>query len=263
MQLPTLVRDVTRCHPSRMAVLCELSTRTPVAIVANRLLSSLSAEAAEQLKSRCTSVALPLRTSLYEPERVPKHAFFMTSGMASVVTPMLDGGTAEVEVIGAEGLVGSFHLLGSAPVSTSCFMQIGGTGLRMDLSELRTIFKTSTEIRGRVLELVQHQALTVNQMAGCNRLHEAEARLARWLLMAQDRTGSEVLHLTQEFLAEMLGTQRTTVTTTAGILQRGGFLRYRQGEVTILDRPGLEEAACDCYRIVKQLYLKLYSRPVL
>lgn len=202
-----------------------------------------------------------MRTALYEPEQDPQHAFFITSGIASVVTPMLDGGTAEVEIIGHEGLVGSFHLLGSASVPTSCFIQMSGTGLRMELSELRKAFHTSGEIRSRILELVQLQALTVSQMAGCNRLHEAEARLARWLLMAQDRTQSDVLHLTQQFLAEMLGTQRTTVTTTAGALQRSGFIQYRQGVVRIIDREGLEAAACDCYRIAKQLYSSLYTKP--
>ena len=106
---------------------------------------------------------------------------------------------------------------------------------------------------------MQQQALTVSQMSGCNRLHEAEARLARWLLMAQDRTRTDVLSLTQEFLGEMLGTQRTTVTTTAGVLQRSGFIQYRQGEVRILNREGLKEAACDCYRIVKRLYAGLYA----
>ncbi len=176
-----------------------------------------------------------------------------------MVTPMLDGGTAEVEVIGNEGLAGSFHLLGSAPVPTSCFMQLGGSGLRVDLSELRNKFRTSDEIRGRILEFVQEQALTVSQMAGCNRLHEAEARLSRWLLMAQDRVQSDTLNLTQEFLAEMLGTQRTTVTTVAGILQRSGLIEYRQGVVKILDRENLVHAACDCYRIAKKLHTDLYQ----
>ncbi len=229
--------------------------------ISNGLLSSLSLQAAELLTSRCTAVALPLRTPFYEPGHVPKYACFMTSGIASVVAPMLDGGTAEVEIIGREGLVGSLHLLGSASVPTSCFIQIAGTGLRMEMSELRKIFHSSPEVRGRILELVQLQALTVSQMSGCNRLHETEARLARWLLMAQDRTQSDVLPLTQEFLAGMLGTQRTTVTTTAGVLQRSGLIQYRQGEVRILDRERLIEAACDCYRIVKRLYSELYTTP--
>lgn len=228
----------------------------------NRLLAALSPRSLKLLTSHCSPVDLPVRTSLYEPEEVPRHAFFMTSGLASVVTAMLDGGTAEVEVIGHEGLAGSLHLLGSAPVNTSCFMQLGGSAYRIGLSELRTLFQDSTEIRGRILEVIQHQALSVSQIAGCNRLHEAEARLSRWLLMAQDRTQSEVLHLTQEFLSEMLGTQRTTVTTVAGTLQRSGLIEYRQGVVKIKDRESLEAAACDCYRIVSQLYTNLYSKPV-
>ena len=228
----------------------------------NRFLSSLSKEASAQLLARCTAVPLPVRTRLYAPEKMPKHAFFITSGLASVVAPMIDGGTAEVEVIGHEGLTGSFHLLGPAVVPTDCFMQIAGTGLRIEFAELRKIFRVTGEVHARILEFIQHQALCISQMAGCNRLHESEARLARWLLMAEDRTQSDVLHLTQEFLAEMLGTQRTTVTTTAGMLQRSGFIHYRQGVVRIVDREGLEAAACDCYRIVKQLDLKLYSAPV-
>ena len=233
-----------------------------MASVTNRLLSALSSESSRWLTSRSTAVPLPVRTSLYEPEQALRYAYFLTSGMASVVTPMLDGGVAEVEVIGDEGLVGSFHLLGGAPVATSCFMQIAGTGLRIEISELRAAFIASEEIRNRILELVQQQALTVSQIAGCNRLHEAEARLARWLLMAQDRAQTDVLHLTQEFLAEMLGTQRTTVTMMARALQSVGLIQYRQGEVKIVDRPGLEAAACDCYRIVKQLYVDLFVRPV-
>ena len=229
--------------------------------LSNRLLSALSPKALDLLTARCSPVDLPLRMQLYEPEQLPRYAYFITSGIASVVAPMLDGGTAEVEVIGREGLVGSFHLLGSAPVSTHCFIQIAGTGLRIGLPELREAFHASGEIRGRILELVQQQALTVSQVAGCNRFHEAEARLSRWLLMAQDRMQSETLSLTQEFLAEMLGTQRTTVTHVAGVLQRAGLIEYRQGLVKIKDRESLEAAACDCYRIAKQLYRNLYSKP--
>jgi CRP-like cAMP-binding protein len=230
-------------------------------VVSNRLLAALSPEASEAITSRCKAVSLPIRTQLYEPEQTPKHAYFLTSGFASVVAPMLDGGTAEVESIGREGVVGSFHLLGNAPVPTGCFMQLAGTGLRMELSELRELFGAVDEVRTRILELVQQQALTVSQLSGCNRLHEAEARLSRWLLMAQDRAKSDVLKLTQEFLAEMLGTQRTTVSIIAGALQRADLIRYRHGEVRIVDREGLKSAACDCYRIVHKLHSNLYALP--
>jgi CRP-like cAMP-binding protein len=226
----------------------------------NLFLSSLSPESREQITSRATQLALPLRTSLYEAEQTPFHAYFLTSGIASVVTSMADGGTAEVGLIGSEGIVGSFHLLGPAPVSTSCFMQLEGSGLRVSLADLKEAFRSSEEIRERVLEFVQEQALSVSQLAGCQRLHEAEQRLARWLLMAQDRIHSPVLTFTQEFLAMMLGAQRTTVSSVAGALQRNGLIEYRRGSVKILDRDNLEAAACDCYRITKNLYANLYKQ---
>ena len=225
----------------------------------NFLLSSLSSQASALLLSQSTAVPLPLRTQLYEPDVVPEHAFFVTSGLASVVAPMIDGDTAELEVIGNEGVVGSLHLLGTAPIPTSSFMQIAGSGLRVKLSVLQHAFNTSREIHHRILELVQQQALTVSQVAACNRLHSNEARLARWLLMAQDRTQSKELALTQQFLAQMVGSQRTTVTATAGNLQRASLIQYRQGRVTIVDREGLVKATCDCYRIVKRLYTGLYG----
>ena len=227
----------------------------------NRLLDCLSPQALALLNPHCAPIELPVRTMLYEAESFPRYAYFITSGMASVVTPMLDGGTAEVEVVGNEGLVGCLHLLGPAPAPTDCFIQIAGTAIRIPFGDLRTAFQASEEIRARILELIQLQVLTVSQIAGCNCLHEAEARLSRWLLMAQDRTQSDVLNVAQVFLAEMLGAQRTTVTMVAGVLQRSGFIEYKQGVVKIRDRQGLEESACDCYRIAKQLYSDLYSKP--
>jgi CRP-like cAMP-binding protein len=226
----------------------------------NLLLSSLNAANRDLLLAHLTAVELPLRSPLYEAERTPKFAYFMTSGIASVVTTMAEGGTAEVVVIGREGLVGSLHLLGTAPVQTRCFMQLTGTGLRIPLSDLQEAFRTSEEIRDRILEFVQQQTSCISQIAGCNRLHGAEERLARWLLMVHDRMDSDVLNLTQEFLAEMLGAQRTTVTMVAGVLQESGLIEYRRGHVRIKSRERLEEAACDCYQVAKRLYAGLYNK---
>jgi CRP-like cAMP-binding protein len=206
-------------------------------------------------------VDLPLKKPLYEAGETPKYAYFMTSGIASVVTCMQDGDTAEVGLIGREGLVGSFHLLGPAPVSTNSMVQLTGTALRMPFAELLAAFRSNEEVRDRILEFVQDQAVSVSQLAGCNRLHENEERLARWLLMAQDRTQSDVLFFTQEFLAMMIGARRTTVTVIAGALQRSGLIEYERGRVKILDRTNLEAAACDCYQITKSLYAGLYSKP--
>ncbi len=225
----------------------------------NLFLSSLSPQSRESLLAHSLAVPLPVRTLLYKANEIPDYAYFITSGMASVVAMSSDGGTAEVAVIGCEGVVGCIHLLGPAPVSTESFMQLDGTGLRIPLIELRKAFRSSEEIRDRILEFVQEQSLSVSQIAGCNRLHEAEARLARWLLMVQDRTGSDVLNFTQEFLAMMLGAQRTTVTMVAGNLQRSGLIEYRRGRVKILNRQNLEEAACDCYQVTRNLYHQLYQ----
>ena len=227
--------------------------------IQNLLLASLSSESREFLTARSTPVALPLRTVLYVANEMPTHAYFPTSGLASVVTSLPDGETAEVSFIGREGVVGAFHLIGPADVPTNCFMQMQGGGLKISLSDLRAAFESSEEIRDRVLEAVQEQALTIGQIAACNRLHEAEERLARWLLMARDRTQSNVLDITQEFLAEMLGARRTTVTMVAGALQRSGLIEYRRGRVKILDSENLEAAACECYKVTKHLYDGLYK----
>jgi len=227
---------------------------------ANLFLSSLTPASRELLLEHSTHVVLPRKTPLYEAEKTPAYAWFLTSGLASVVTSMPDGGTAEVGLIGREGVVGSFHLLGPAPVTTDCFIQLEGEGLRIPMVDLSKAFRSSEEVRWRILEFVQEQALGVSQLAGCQRLHESEERLARWLLMAQDRVNSESLNFTQEFLAMMLGAQRTTVTMVAGELQRRGLIEYHRGKVKIRSRESLEAAACDCYRVTKQLYANLYKR---
>jgi len=228
---------------------------------ANLLLASLSAPKREWLVARSSFVELPVRTSLYTAENVPEYAYFLTSGMASIVTSMEDGKSVEAGVIGREGIVGAFHLLGPALLPTECFIQITATALRIRLFDLRTAFRMSEEIRERLLEFVQEQSLCLSQLAGCNRLHEQEERLARWLLMVQDRTRTDVLEITQEFLAQMLGAKRTTVTVVAGMLQRQGMIEYQRGRIHILDRPKLEEAACGCYSVVRSLFAGLYTEP--
>ena len=147
-------------------------------------------------------------------------------------------------------------------MSTSCFIQMEGTALRVALADLKQAFASSEEIRNQVLKLIQAEVLVISQVAGCNRLHEAEARLARWLLMVRDRTESDNLRLTQEFLAQMLGAQRTTVTMVAGSLQRIGLIAYRNGHVTILDAKSLEQAACDCYGVTRRIFDILYKQAV-
>jgi CRP-like cAMP-binding protein len=225
----------------------------------NRLLSALSAECREALIARCVAVALPLKTSLFDAECTPTHAYFLTSGMCSIVTSMHDGDTAEVGVIGHEGLVGGTHLLGPGKNFTNAFIQLDASALKIALPDLRQAFRQSEEIRDRILEFQQEQLVTASQIAGCNRLHGAEQRLARWLLMAQDRAQTEFLGFTHEFLAMMLGSRRTTVTQIAAKLQKDELIEYTRGRVKIINRERLQAAACDCYRITKELHTSLYS----
>jgi CRP-like cAMP-binding protein len=224
-------------------------------------LTSLSEGSRKLLLSQSVQIPLPVDTVLYEPQETPSYGYFITSGMASVVTAMADGATAEVGVIGREGVIGSLQIMGPALAPTRCFMQLEGSGLRISLSDLRKAFGTSEEIRERILEFLQEQAMCLSQIAGCHRLHEAEQRLARWLLMVQDCSQSDVLILTQEFLGMMLGSRRTTVSAAAGELQGAGLIEYQRGRIKILDRPRLEAAACDCYPVAKLLYVGLYSQP--
>ena len=161
-------------------------------------------------------------------------------------------------MIGREGIVGALHILGPVAAPTHCFVQMEGTAFRIQLTELVTIFQESMEIHDAVLKLVQKEAMVLSQVAGCHRLHSAEERLARWLLMAQDQTQTDDLHFTQVLLANMLGARRATVTEVAGSLQRKGLIQYHRGHVIIRDREGMERVACQCYQVIKELRGDIY-----
>lgn len=162
-------------------------------------------------------------------------------------------------MVGPEGFAGAMHLLGPASPNTRCMMQMAGRGYRLPFGDLKQQFDENGEIRTRILELVQGLTVTLAQVAACNKLHDAEERLARWLLMAQDRVGTDTLVLTQEFIAEMLGTRRSTVALVAGSLQRSGLIEYHRGTVKILSRSGLEETACECYGVIRKSLASLYQ----
>lgn len=227
---------------------------------ANFFLSNLSPPVRNALLKQAKAVELPLHTVLFEQTAAPRYGYFVLSGLASIVTERPNGESAEVCFVGREGLVSAMHLLGSAPLSTRCMMQLGGSALRVPFAELQMAFDNSTEFRRLALEFVQQEIAVVAQIAGCNRLHNAEQRLVRWLLMAQDRVERDTLEFTQEYLSEMIATQRTTVTLTAGALQDRGLIRYSRGTIHILDRPALEAVTCSCYPTIKELYAGLYRR---
>jgi CRP-like cAMP-binding protein len=254
------VYDQKRNSLPNLAVLCEPDEGFVMfSVMENLLLSSLSADCRELIHSQCAPVTLPLRSVLYTAGSVPTDVYFMTSGLASIVGSTSDGETAEVGIVGREGLVGATHLLGPALAPTECFIQMSGSALKMPYPKMLQLFKSSEEIRMRVLEFVQEQTLVLSQLATCNRLHNAEQRLARWLLTVDDLIQSDTINLTQEFLAQMLGAQRTTVTMVAGTLQRARLIEYKRGALHILNRTELEAAACDCYGVTKKLHTNLYK----
>jgi CRP-like cAMP-binding protein len=191
---------------------------------------------------------------LSEPNEPIEYIYFLNSGLISTDALTEKGESVEVGVIGREGFAGLPALLDQPQMSHSVMMQGVGEGLRIRSSILRDQF-----VKGGMLQRLVHtfaylQLVQVSQSVLCNRMHEVDARLARWLLTSADRMESESLNLTQEFLAQMLGVQRSTVTVAAGDLQRAGLIGYSRGKIHILDRPKLARTACECYQIVSSSY---------
>jgi CRP-like cAMP-binding protein len=229
------------------------------ATTGNLLLDALSPEPRNAILALSRAIDLPNRTLLHEQGEAAAHVYFLCTGVASLMVTMAEGGSAEVGLTGHEGVVGAMQLLGKTPTASQSCILIEGTALRIRLDELRAIFLSSEELRGRILEFVQQQNVALEQVAACNRLHEAEQRLARWLLMCRDRSEQDTMTLTQEFMADMLGTRRTTVTLVASSLQERGMISYRRGKVTILSPGELEKAACPCYGICNKALRGLYQ----
>ena len=225
----------------------------------NIFLNAISIESRQAILTSAELLPLPARSELHKQERDPRHVYFLTSGIASVVVNLAEGGSAEVALIGTEGLTASLSLLGPALPSADCFMQVAGSGYRVEIALFRRFFLESEEVRAQLLRFVQFQSLLTSQIAACNRLHEAEARISRWLLMVHDRIHQDSFSLTQEFLAQMLGTQRPTVSIILGTLQRAGLVEVVRGGITIRSRENLEQAACDCYLVTRRLLQGLYK----
>lgn len=224
----------------------------------NRLLDSLSSAAKAELVKLLEPVALPVKSVMFDAGETPRYVHFLTSGLCSVVTVTGGGDGVEVGLTGREGLPQGIHLLGPERGDTRAFMQVAGTGLRMDFKRFEHEFRQNPALNAAVLRFVQSESLVMGQLAACNRLHEIEERLARWLLMVADKTGDLRMELTQAFLGEMLGTRRSSVTIAASSLQRSGFIDYRRGHIEILDRERLEDAACECYPLTRRLLDNLY-----
>jgi len=220
--------------------------------VHNEILLQLPRNESEAVFPKLEFVRLKLHQVLHEAGETLKSAYFCSSGMFSVLNVMPDGKSVEVGLIGKEGFSGTPLVAGFRTAHTRTVVQAEATAFRVDADALRTLLPKCPRLERALNRFAQFMAVQVTQVAACNRLHEVNERLARWLLMTQDRVGSEHLPLTQEFLGQMLGTRRSSVTVSAGTLQKAGLIAYTRGNVTILNRSNLEAAACDCYGLLQK-----------
>jgi len=218
----------------------------------NRLLSALPTQDFERLHPSLQPLALRLGKVIYEPGELLDHVYFPTTAVVSLVCTMENGVSAEVGLIGNEGVVGAALFLGGHTALHQAVVQIGGGAVRMRAEILRQEFARGGPFQHLLLSYTQAFIAQVSQTAVCNRLHSVDQRLCRWILLTRERTKSNELAMTQEFISKMLGGRRESVTLAAQRLQNAGIIRYVRGHVTLLDRPRLQARACECYRVVKE-----------
>ena len=245
--------DTARAKPGTQL----MATRQIEGMPANRLLGLLEPRDYRRLAPHLRRIPLRYRQSLYRAHKPLGFVYFIETGVGSLVNTMANGEAAEVGTIGNEGVVGLPLLLGDDRAPTSVYVQVPGIGLRMDAARFNAELARSASMRAVMHRYVHALFNQVAQSAACNHFHAIEQRCARWLLMTHDRMHSDEFLLTQEFLAMMLGVQRTGVSMAAGVLQRAGLIRYRRGTVTILDRRGLQRRSCECYGVAKKEFDRL------
>jgi len=229
-------------------------------LVYNEILLHLPGAEFELLLPKLEFMRLRTHHMLLEAGHSIKSVYLMNSGLASVLSVMSDGRSVEVGLIGKEGIVGLAVIGGFRRSANRVLAQIDSTAFRLDADVLTGILHRCPQLIRQLQRYAQATVVQTAQISACNRLHQVEQRLARWLLMSQDRINSKFLPLTQDFLAQMLGTRRSSVTLAAGVLQKGGMISYTRGKVTILNRRGLEESACECYRLIQQYLEETNSR---
>lgn len=230
-----------------------------MATVENLLIERLPRAQRLRLLALCERVPLVLDEVLCEPGRPARHAYFPTEGVVSLVAPVDDKTGLEVGMVGREGMVGARLALGVATRPLRALVQCAGSAWRIDAAALRSELGRSAELHRSLDCYVCVLMAQLATAAVCQRFHPIVARLARWLLMSQDRADAESLHVTHEFLACMLGVRRVSITTAAGALQDAGLIAYHRGALTVCDRGGLEAAACSCYAADCQAYAALLS----
>jgi CRP-like cAMP-binding protein len=215
------------------------------------ILLSLPDEEYNLLRPHLEPAELPQYQILHEPAERIDFAYFLNQGMTSLVALSADGRSVEVGIVGREGMVGMSIAVGLLRGTFRAIMQMSGCGLRIRSEIFQQVLLCASTLHAEVSRFALMHGMQVAQLAACNRLHDIEQRLARWLLMCQDRVDSPLLPLTHEFLAQMLGTGRPSVTLAAGALESAGVIENLRGTVKVLNRKGLEQAACECYGVIQ------------
>jgi len=223
----------------------------------NQILAALPAEDFERLLGQLELVPLPLGWAIYEADDAQGYVYFPASSIVSLLYVMQDGSSAEIAVVGNEGVVGIALFMGGETTPSRAVVQSAGHGYRLSASALKIEFGQGGELQHLLLRYTQALITQMAQTAVCNRHHAVEQQLCRWLLLSLDRLPSNELTMTQELIANMLGVRREGVTEAAGHLQAAGVIHYIRGKITVLDRPKLEARVCECYGVVKREYQRL------
>jgi CRP-like cAMP-binding protein len=218
----------------------------------NRLLASLPDETLAGWLPHLEPVDMPLGKVLYEPGATLLHVYFPTSAIISLLYVMEDGSSAEIAVVGFDGIVGISRFMGGESTPSRAVVQSGGTGYRLKASLMLEEFNRAGPVMHLLLRYTQALITQMAQTAVCNRHHTLDQQLCRWLLLSLDRLPSNQLVMTQELIANMLGVRREGVTAAAGKLQKAGVINYARGRIKVLDRPKLEAMSCECYQVVKR-----------
>lgn len=226
-------------------------------LTTNRLLLALVPEDLDLLRPHLEPVTLPQRQTLSKPDTLIDDVYFPQAGLVSLVQPLEDGAMIEVGMVGSEGFVGAPVLLGADTSPLEAMVQMPGSALRMPANAFRQQAGGSAALTRLLLRYVQALHVQVSLSAACNGRHTLPERLARWLLTARDRANSDRLPLSHDFLSMMLGVRRAGVTVAVGTLKAAGLIHNTHGQVTITNRPGLEAACCECYRTVRNEYVRL------
>ena len=220
--------------------------------VSNIILLSLSESDYGSLRPHLEYVSLPDHLVLHQAGGKLEFAYFPNRGMISLVVVMKNGKTAEAGIVGKEGFTGTLAAVGLSRSTLQAVIQITGDGFRVEVGSLQNALESAPHLQLMLSRYVAIRGMQVAQTAACNRLHDIEQRLARWLLMTQDRVDSGALPITHDFLATMLGTDRPTVSVAAGVLQKKKIIEYTRGAVKIVKRKKLEDSACECYGVIRQ-----------